>query len=87
MAKIENRFDTFTFPIHGICKLRDGDPPYGSTRDCHEEIMAYNEYVLRRLGALQRAVERFLDKPGCNIPQRAGRMQQLRWELDKSTEL
>ncbi len=41
--------------------------------------------VLRsRLLLLQIEVERFLDHPGCNIPQKAAALKRLRWALDES---
>lgn len=42
------------------------------------------ERVDQKLAALRAEVERFLKKPGCNVPQRQHAMARLMWALEES---
>lgn len=39
-----------------------------------------------KLVALRIEVARYLDKPGCNVPQRQKAMERLRWALEQATD-
>lgn len=83
---------TKSYTFHGSCKLT-GDCPASHRVDCYDAVEARVALAVGDLGqaekalrALQRAVEHYLERPGCNINSKRSAMDRLRWSLDRSRE-